>query len=851
MVKFSTFDAPANVTVGSGGRMATADDVGVSKGIQSLGQSLNQASTVIRQREDKRSITQARAQFAEFEIEQEEISTTRQNKAGVGAPGYYEQTRTDYDTAFENMNANWNDVQRSALAERSSSSRTTALKGAVRFQSGAIVKADLGYVKTIQTGISRRLAKGEIDIATAVQEYSETLVDTNIPAEKQQELLVASAPQFRITLSDSLIANPDLGLQMLRAGDLSMYPAEELTKLKDNMVKAMINAGEKAQQTRITSEISSIPAAMAALEAGEMTPAQLEQEFKGVLSSETLAKLKEIASDLQRPFRTPQEQTTATAELQARYNQLGIERSKGKMKTTATLRELLRFQNYALEQVNQGFVNSGAIQIYNRDIEAITQKLIGKAVPGPYGTDWFGNTPFNHGNKRISDHVKDGGLGDAAHTGVARRFNTLLDENNIQPGDKMTPKLELQIDDLVDQAIVGDVRERVPATRKLTDVPNFILNNGGRTAGAPGQRNIKADRKIDTKIVMGLDDNTGQYWLRTVDKDGKDLVKAQPLTQDQALGKSPIQFGIIQQDIDPVSPSQKTIDETTIGTLDAPAPATPEEDLNVLSPDTNPDPTVSTHKLEPVSKVTPTATTPEFQTKLAEEIEDELFAVEELGAAPQDQDSTPGKVSIDLAPPEQAINPPEQAINIVQNGLVDAEGTGDDFTGITTGEGGITEARKADIERRKGRPLTDQQARNEAVREDSAALHDGMPGFAALGAEVQAAVLDLTYNLGVNKVLDPVEFKRLRTAIAIGDPAQILTQTMNTAVVDGKSVKGLALRRARMYNQANVGFRITHVEQLNDGTINYLLNGRVLHTFKRPRHKKSAAGKISVTSGAA
>ena len=839
MVKFSTFDAPANVTVGSGGRMATADDVGVSKGIQSLGQSLGQAGTVIRQREDRRSITQARAEFADFEIEQEDVSTTRQNKAGVGAPGYYEQTRTDYDKAFQNMSANWNDVQKFALAERSSSSRTTALKGAIRFQSGAIVKADLGYVKTIKKGISHRLAKGEIDIATAVQEYSETLADTNISAEKQQELLVASAPQFRITLSDSLIANPALGLQMLRAGDLSMYPAEELTKLKDNLVKSILNAGRKEQEARFAREISSNTAAMAALVAGEMTPAQLEQEFKGALSSETLAKLKEIASGLQRPFRTPEEQTTATAQLQARYNQLGIKRSKGKMKTTATLRELLRFQNHALEQVNQGFVNAGAIQVYNKDIEAITQKLIGKAVPGPYGTDWFGNTPFNHGNKRISDHVKDGGLGDAAHTGVARRFNTLLDENNIQPGDKMTPELELPIDDLVDQAIVGDVRERVPATRKLTDVPNFILNNGGRTAGAPGQRNIKADRKIETKIEVGLDDTTGQYWLRTLGKDKKDLVPPQPITQDQALGKSPVQSGITQQDIDPVSPSQKTIDETIIGTLDAPAPATPEEDSNVASSDTNPDPTVSTHKLEPVSTGLPSepgVSTPE--AKMAVQIEDEI------AAATEGQTDPDGGVVA-------ASSPAEQAIDIVQKGLVAAEGIGDDLTDIATGEGGITEERKVAIEKSKGRPLTDQQARNEAVKEDSAALHDGMPGFTALGAGVQAAVIDLAFNVGVNSVLDPVEFKRLRTAIAIGNPTQILTQTLNTAIVKGKSVKGLALRRARMYNQANVGFRITHVEQLNDGTINYLSNGRVLYTFKRPRHKKSAAGKISVTSGAA
>ena len=85
----------------------------------------------------------------------------------------------------------------------------------------------------------------------------------------------------------------------------------------------------------------------------------------------------------------------------------------------------------------------------------------------------------------------------------------------------------------------------------------------------------------------------------------------------------------------------------------------------------------------------------------------------------------------------------------------------------------------------------------------------------------------------------------------MGNPAQILASTLDTAMVGGKSVKGLALRRARMFNQANVGLRITEVEQLKDGTINYLGGGKVLYTFKRPRHDKSAAGKTPVTDGAA
>ena len=838
MATFTTFDAPTGVAVGSGGRQATAADFGPAEGMKALGASLGQASSIIRQREDKRSITQARAQYAEFEIQQEQVTADRQQNAGVGAPGYFDQTKTDYDTAFKDMSAGWNDVQKGALAERVSSGRTASLKGAIRHQSSAIVKADIGYMKTIGKGISRRLANGEINFAQATQEYSEMLVDTTIGADKQDELAVAAQPMFRTTLSDSLIANPDLGLQMLRAGDLSMYPPEELTKLKEDMVKSMLNAGEKAKQVRFVNDISNSAAAMSALINGDMTPAQLEQEFSGKLPPETLGTLKEMVSKQQRPFRTPEEQLVATSDLRARYNELGIKRTKGKMTTTGTLRELLRFQTDALKLVNAGYVNAGAISVYNRDIEAVTQKLISEALPGPVaGTlDWWGNTPFNHGNKKISDHVKTGGLGTAAHTGVARRFNALLDENNIQPGDPMTTELEAKIDGLVDAAIVGDIRERVPATRNMTDVPNFILNNGGRVAGAPGQRDIKADIKIETNLQIGIDDKTGQYWLRTVDKAGKDLAPAQPITQDQALGKSPMPAPANATSPDTKNPTASTpeVQPAPQATPNASAPA------NATSPDTNPDPLISSHDL---TSKNPTASTPEFQSEIATQIEDELFAIEEGGAP--DQDPDPLRVSMELTLP-----PAEQAIDIVQKGLVAVEGTGDDLTGIATGEGGITETRKADIERRKGRPLTDQQARNEAVREDSTALHDGMPGFATLGAEVQAAVVDLAFNVGVNSVLDPVEFKQLRTAIAAGDEAQILANTLDTALVGGKSVKGLALRRARMYNQASKGLQITDVEQLSDGTINYLSGMVVIYTFKRPRHDKSAAGKTPVTDGA-
>ena len=64
MSTFSTFNAPTSVAVGNGGRRADAADFGADGGLKSLGSDLAQTGKVLKVREDKRSITQARAGYA-------------------------------------------------------------------------------------------------------------------------------------------------------------------------------------------------------------------------------------------------------------------------------------------------------------------------------------------------------------------------------------------------------------------------------------------------------------------------------------------------------------------------------------------------------------------------------------------------------------------------------------------------------------------------------------------------------------------------------------------------------------------------------------------------------------------
>jgi len=194
----------------------------------------------------------------------------------------------------------------------------------------------------------------------------------------------------------------------------------------------------------------------------------------------------------------------------------------------------------------------------------------------------------------------------------------------------------------------------------------------------------------------------------------------------------------------------------------------------------------------------------------------------------------------------------QKAVAVVQGNLVALEGTGDDLTGTPTGEGGISDIRQTEIETRRGRPMTDKEARDTAVNEDSALLHNSMPGFAELPAVLQAVVLDLSYNVGVHGLLSPTEYPKLRRAISGGHYTDVIVNTLDVILLEGQTVRGLARRRALMFNMAirNPHLRIVEVEQKADGTILYWnAAGFAAFRVKGPRHPESAIGRIKVSDG--
>ena len=87
----------------------------------------------------------------------------------------------------------------------------------------------------------------------------------------------------------------------------------------------------------------------------------------------------------------------------------------------------------------------------------------------------------------------------------------------------------------------------------------------------------------------------------------------------------------------------------------------------------------------------------------------------------------------------------------------------------------------------------------------------------------------------------------MKEALKRGDDEGVARSLLDTANIDGQSVKGIAKRRAEAYNQV-ADTPITDVEQLDDGTIRYMKDGEEFFTYKakKGKHDKSDVGSVSV-----
>lgn len=181
-------------------------------------------------------------------------------------------------------------------------------------------------------------------------------------------------------------------------------------------------------------------------------------------------------------------------------------------------------------------------------------------------------------------------------------------------------------------------------------------------------------------------------------------------------------------------------------------------------------------------------------------------------------------------------------IGNVADRLFEREGTGDTVTNVETGEVGVTQAARDAV-----------NATEEDTDKDVAVKYlkhldkswGSVEGYSDVSDDLKGALLDASYNMGESVMKQP----KLIDALREGDEEGVVYELLDTAQVGGKSLKGLAKRRAEVYNEV-AEVKITKVEQKADGTIIYYAGDDIVreYTPRGGRHAKSSAGTITLSN---
>ena len=175
----------------------------------------------------------------------------------------------------------------------------------------------------------------------------------------------------------------------------------------------------------------------------------------------------------------------------------------------------------------------------------------------------------------------------------------------------------------------------------------------------------------------------------------------------------------------------------------------------------------------------------------------------------------------------------------VYKDLAHREGVGDNVTSVVTGELGVTQSAKdavgatsssdADVALLYLNLLNDKWSRVE--------------GYEEAPELVKEILLDATYNLGESVM----GYRGVRSALREGRWFDVGKELLDTANVGGRSMMGLAKRRAAMYNKV-AQEDIFWIRQLEDGTLIYATFDTRVFEYKARggKHEKSKAGVVIV-----
>jgi GH24 family phage-related lysozyme (muramidase) len=181
----------------------------------------------------------------------------------------------------------------------------------------------------------------------------------------------------------------------------------------------------------------------------------------------------------------------------------------------------------------------------------------------------------------------------------------------------------------------------------------------------------------------------------------------------------------------------------------------------------------------------------------------------------------------------------------VYEALLEDEGKSGDTTGVAeTGLRGLTTKQYERQKRINNNPnLSQEEASKLYLKELDTSFSTNVEGYDNLNVNVKQDLLKESYNLGEGVT----KFPGLKAAIKEGNVEKIFFSLLDTANTEGQSSKGLAVRRAKVYNK-HVSEKITEVEQLKDGTLIYKSKDKEVFKYKptKGKHKTSNPGKVNL-----
>jgi hypothetical protein len=527
MGKFTAFDAPTQVRGTISSPQASPDDfgAGIGRAAQGFGQSLEGFADLMKVRQDKRDATAAHAQFSDFKIEQERADGEARRAAPIGAPNFFTSRKEAYDEAYTKFTANMTDDQRSALAARADTHRSSHLTGAVRFEAEQVVKADLANIGTIALSIGRELHKGDHTYESAQAHFRSLLEATSLSAEAQEVLMTKALPIFRQSITNGLLENPYEGTRALASGELDdVLTPDELAKFEDDLFKRINGRAEEALNKRLFEFAANHPDALEAVLGGEITTLEGLEGLRGKINQELFNHLFQIVRDRVIPDRTEAEIADNEANILAEYTAMGVHRKKGKVKTKASLEEILRFQNKLGGLVAGGYISSTSARRYMRQTEAAAQMLMDKAGSSPAGRLLNNSTVFDRGAETINDKANEQGWDAGRRSRVFREFLDLYEEFEQIPDSDRSVK-QAAANSMAVIAMDNALRAENPAFRHFAEMPDGIITSTGQILMATGSGAANIQPTVPTLPIARIQkkrDSTGtmRFWYEVLDNRG-------------------------------------------------------------------------------------------------------------------------------------------------------------------------------------------------------------------------------------------------------------------------------------------------------------------------------------------